>query len=52
MSKIEVSRHLAVETVDGSKLGYAFAAAVVLMLMIGVLTLAYFRILSKRVHYQ
>ena len=35
-----------------NKVGYAFAAAVVLMLMIGVLTLAYFRILSKRVHYQ
>lgn len=34
------------------KVGYAFAAAVVLMLMIGVLTIAYFRILSKRVHYQ
>ena len=35
-----------------NKVGYAFAAAVVLMLMIGVLTLAYFRVLSKRVHYQ
>jgi len=34
------------------KVGYAFAAAVVLMAMIGVLTLAYFRVLSKRVHYQ
>ena len=35
-----------------NKVGYAFAAAVVLMLMIGVLTLAYFCVLSKRVHYQ
>lgn len=34
------------------KVGYAFSAAVVLMLMIGVVTVAYFRILSKRVHYQ
>lgn len=34
------------------KVGYAFAASVVLMAMIGVLTLAYFRVLSKRVHYQ
>lgn len=34
------------------KVGYAFSAAVVLMLMIGVVTIAYFRILSKRVHYQ
>ena len=34
------------------KVGYGFAAAVVLMAMIGVLTLAYFRVLSKRVHYQ
>ena len=34
------------------KVGYAFSAAVILMLMIGVVTIAYFRILSKRVHYQ
>ena len=34
------------------KVGYAFSAAVVLMLMIGVVTIAYFRVLSKRVHYQ
>ena len=34
------------------KVGYAFAAAAVLMLMIGVLTITYFRVLSKRVHYQ
>ena len=34
------------------KVGYAFSAAVVLMLMIGVVTIGYFRILSKRVHYQ
>ena len=35
-----------------NKVGYAFAASVVLMVMIGVLTAVYFRILSKRVHYQ
>lgn len=34
------------------KVGYAFSAAVILMLMIGVVTIVYFRILSKRVHYQ
>ena len=35
-----------------NKVGYAFAAATILLLMIGVLTIAYFRVLSKRVHYQ
>ena len=35
-----------------SKLGYASAAGMVLLAVVGVVTFIYFRLLSKRVHYQ
>ncbi|WP_062051633.1 carbohydrate ABC transporter permease [Bacillus sp. JCM 19034] len=35
-----------------TNIGYASATGVVLMVLIGVLTILYFRVLSKRVHYQ
>lgn len=34
------------------KIGYASAAGVVLLLVVGLLTLVYFKLLSRRVHYQ
>ena len=34
------------------KIGYASAVGVVLMLLVGLLTLIYFLVVSKRVHYQ
>ncbi|CAG7645655.1 sn-glycerol-3-phosphate transport system permease protein UgpA [Paenibacillus solanacearum] len=34
------------------KIGYASAAGVILLLIVGVLTLVYFKLLSRRVHYQ
>ncbi len=35
-----------------TNIGYASATGVVLMIIIGILTLIYFRLLAKRVHYQ
>ena len=34
------------------KIGYASAVGVVMMLFIGVFTIAYFRVLDRRVHYR
>jgi sn-glycerol 3-phosphate transport system permease protein len=34
------------------KIGYASAAGVILLFIVGVLTIIYFKIMSKRVHYQ
>lgn len=34
------------------KIGYASAAGVILLFIVGILTIIYFKILSKRVHYQ
>ncbi|WP_454192394.1 carbohydrate ABC transporter permease [Paenibacillus sp. Marseille-Q7038] len=34
------------------KIGYASAAGVILLMIVGVLTLIYFRLLSKKVHYR
>lgn len=34
------------------KIGYASAAGVILLLIVGVLTIVYFQMMSKRVHYQ
>jgi sn-glycerol 3-phosphate transport system permease protein len=34
------------------KIGYASAAGVILLIIISILTLMYFRILSRRVHYR
>ncbi|WP_248925095.1 carbohydrate ABC transporter permease [Paenibacillus hamazuiensis] len=34
------------------KIGYASAAGVVLLFIVGILTILYFKLLSKRVHYQ
>jgi len=34
------------------KIGYASAAGVILLFIVGALTIVYFKLLSKRVHYQ